>query len=1196
MVETDTATADIDAFIQRWEHSGASERANCQLFLSELCDLFDLPRPDPAQPETAENAYVFERAVTFQNTDGTTSAGRIDLYKRGCFVLEAKQGSDGAGASGRTGTGRRGTPGWEQSMLRARAQADRYIRALPSDEGRPPFLITCDVGFVIEIFAEFSRTGGTYIPFPAPGAHRLTLADLRTPEIRERLQAIWTDPLSLDPARRTARVTRAIAGSLARLAVSLEKRGEDPATVAAFLMRCLFTMFAEDVSLIGVTGHKPWTRLLEDVREAPEAFVPMVSELWARMNTGGFSTSVRLNILKFNGGLFADNTALPVDAAQIALLLEASRHDWRDVEPAIFGTLLERALDPIERHKLGAHYTPRTYVERLVMPVIINPVREEWLSVQAAAMKLDGDGNRRDAVRELRDFLRRLCHIRVLDPACGSGNFLYVTLEHLKRIEGEVLDTLNGFGEKQIGLEMAGETVDPHQLLGLEVNPRAAAIAELVLWIGTLQWHFRNRGSVMPPQPIIRDFRNIECRDALIDFDAVETVLDADGRPVTHWDGRTTKTHPVTGKEVPDETARLPEYRYCNPRKAEWPEADYIIGNPPFIGASRMRDALGDGYTETVRQIHSDIAESSDFVMYWWNHAAELVAQGKVRRFGFVTTNSLRQTFNRRVLEKHLGQTEDRRLKTEDQETNVQHPTPNAQRPTTKNEEPRTKNQEHHPVSLHFAIPDHPWVDDGAAVRIAMTVLAPGDAPGLLQTVVAEHDEGTDGYSVELQSKTGRIAPDLTIGPDVASAVALRANGLISSMGVKLHGKGFVLNEEDKAKIIQESPDCSLVIKRFIGSRELAQNGIPKWVIDFFGYDESTCRKRFPAAYQWVLNHVKPERDAKGSKTKDAESYAVNWWTFGKTRPALREILKHSKRTIITSRTAKHRIFQIGDPSFIYESEVVVIPLENFYDLGVLSSEAHRLWSLSVGGTLEDRPRYNNSRCFETFPFPDATPEQQARIRELAEQLDAHRKRQQAQHPDLTMTGMYNVLEKLRSGEPLTAKDKLIHEQGLVSVLRQLHDDLDRAVATAYGWPDLPLGTPSSCSATPDDLILERLVALNHQRAAEEAQGQIRYLRPAYQNTGSVKATQSQLDIADQAEDQSLQSSVFSLQSSPWPQTLPEQMRALTAHIQTAGIPLDLASITKAFKGARKPKVQEILAALTDLGRLTQTGDGHWQG
>ncbi|MCH8513201.1 MAG: class I SAM-dependent DNA methyltransferase, partial [Kiritimatiellae bacterium] len=481
-METGNGLEKIEAFIARWEVAEASERSNAPLFLTELCDVLDLPHPDPAGDD---NAYIFERDVTFRKHDGSTAPGRIDLYKRGCFVLEAKQGSEIGGA--KIGHGRRGSPGWEQAMIKARNQADRYIRALPSDEGRPPFLLVTDIGHVIEVFAEFSRSGGTYLPFPAPGSHRISLSDLRKDEIRDRLRTLWTDPLALDPSRRAARVTREVADKLAKLALSLEKRGEDPHVVARFLMRCLFTMFAEDVNLLGKYGFQPFTRLLETIAEDPDSFVPMIEELWGKMNTGGYSTSVRLNLLQFNGGLFAEARALPLDKDQIRLLISSAKCDWRDVEPAIFGTLLERALDPVERHKLGAHYTPRAYVERLVLPTVIAPVREEWYAVVLAAVKHDNDGKRKDAIKELKAFHRRLCHLRILDPACGSGNFLYVTLEHLKRIEGEVLDTLQGFGETQSSLELAGESVDPHQHLGREINPRAADIAELVLWIGALQ-------------------------------------------------------------------------------------------------------------------------------------------------------------------------------------------------------------------------------------------------------------------------------------------------------------------------------------------------------------------------------------------------------------------------------------------------------------------------------------------------------------------------------------------------------------------------------------------------------------------------------------------------------------------------------------------------------------------------------------
>ena len=295
------------------------------------------------------------------------------------------------------------------------------------------------------------------------------------------------------------------------------------------------------------------------------------------------------------------------------------------MEPAIFGTLLERALDPEERHSLGAHYTPRAYVERLVLPTIIEPLREEWMDAQAAALTLANEGKVGQAVEELQTFHHRLCTVKVLDPACGSGNFLDVTLEHLKRLEGEVLNALDELGFKQGGLALDGqranpisaETVDPHQLLGIEINPRAAEIAEVVLWIGYLQWHLRTRGNATPPQPIIKDFQNIECRDALLAYDRMEWVKDEAGRPVMRWDGKTTRTHPVTGEQVPDGAAQIPLERYLSPRQAEWPAADFLVGNPPFIGSSVVRRALGDGYADALRGTWPEVPESADFVVHW---------------------------------------------------------------------------------------------------------------------------------------------------------------------------------------------------------------------------------------------------------------------------------------------------------------------------------------------------------------------------------------------------------------------------------------------------------------------------------------------------------------------------------------------------------------------------------------------------
>jgi SAM-dependent methyltransferase len=332
----------------------------------------------------------------------------------------------------------------------------QYARALPAAEGRPPFLLVVDVGNAIELYAEFSRSGATYIPFPDPRSHRIRLSDLRSRDVRERLRQVWLDPLGLDPSRRSARVTREIAAKLAEIAKKLEEAGHGAETVAQFLTRCLFCMFAEDVGLLPKRG---FVDLLESLKDSPAQFAPLVGDLWRAIDAGTFSVALRADLLRFNGKLFKEPHVLPLDRDQIGLLLEAAKFDWRDVEPAIFGTLLERALDATERHALGAHYTPRAYVERLVLPTVVEPLREDWKNAQAAALLLAAEGKLEDARATVHKFHHDLCGVRVLDPACGSGNFLYVTLEHLKRLEGEVLNQLDAFGEAQHRIEGEGVTV-----------------------------------------------------------------------------------------------------------------------------------------------------------------------------------------------------------------------------------------------------------------------------------------------------------------------------------------------------------------------------------------------------------------------------------------------------------------------------------------------------------------------------------------------------------------------------------------------------------------------------------------------------------------------------------------------------------------------------------------------------------------
>jgi hypothetical protein len=1141
-------------FVARWRASGGSERANFHQFAIELTHLLGVDAPKPASSDAQSDDYRFERPVTFIHT-GTQSPGFIDLYRAHHFVMEAKQGVDkgrapdaaqpelvidGPAKKLRQGHGVRGTRRWDDTMLRARNQADGYARAVARDDGWPPFLLIVDVGHVIEVYADFSGQGQGYTQFPDGNGYRITLDNLHDEKIRQRLHAIWTDPHSLDPARISAAVTKKVAGHLAELGKSFEGLGHPSEDVAKFLMRCLFTMFAEDVDLIPDGSFRD---LLTSLRGHPEHAQPALTSLWQTMNTGGFSTVLMKDLMRFNGGLFKDAAALPLSAPQLSLLIQAASHDWREVEPAIFGTLLERALDKRQRHKLGAHYTPRAYVERLVTPVVMEPLRSDWVVVETAALTLAKQDKMEEARETVRAFHRGLCNIRVLDPACGSGNFLYVALELMKRLEGEVMALLRDLGEEQGALALAGHTVDPHQFLGLELNPWAAAVAELVLWIGYLQWHFRTHGKASPAEPVLRDFRNIENRDAVLDWDSRRERRDDQGQPVTRWDGIGTILHPVTGDRVPDPDARLQVWDYMKPRPATWPAADFIVGNPPFIGPARMRDALGDGYTEALRAAYPKVPDSADFVMFWWEKAALATRAGKTRRFGFITTNSLRQTFNRAVLEPHLN-------------------------------DPKT------PLSLTFAIPDHPWVDagDGAAVRIAMTVAAPGTAPGRLFTVAEEQksDENAEGRAVKLTGQIGKIFADLRIGADIVSVKPLQSNDKLAHRGMQLIGAGFIVTRaEAEALGLGTVPGLETHIRDYRNGRDLASTPRGVMVIDLFGLSELEVLKRFPAVYQHILDRVKPERDAKASSSQDSAAYARLWWLHGKPRQNLRLALAGLHRHIVTVETAKHQIFSFVGANILPDNMLIAIAIEDAALLAVLSSRFHVTWALSAGGTLGLTPRYNKSRCFDPFPFPDPTEAQKVLLRGLGEELDAHRKAQQAAHPKLTLTAMYNVLEKLRAGDRIEGKDRETYDQGLIGILKDIHDRIDAAVAAAYGWP---LGLT-------DDDILHRLVALNHDRAAEEARGLIRWLRPAYQNpaghAAAVRGKQSEMDVGP----------TDSTAKTPWPKTLPDQIAAVRAALSDMGEATP-DQIARRFARAQSRSVQPLLESLAALGQARSIEPG----
>lgn len=1162
----------IEAFIERWGPAGGGERSNYQMFLTELCDLIGVAKPEPAVELERQNAYVFERKVSARRLDGATSANFIDLYKRGCFVLEAKQSAKRLQQIAnlrqlkleipelRVGSGRRDGQAWDTLMRQAREQAESYAKRLPSEEGWPPFLVIVDVGHVIELYADFSLQGKHYAQFPDRQSFRIYLEELRDEAVLERLRKVWEEPQSLDPASRSAKVTREVADLLAQLSKGLETRmlrtlplslsSEQrlleertiAEKVALFLMRCLFTMFAED---IGLLERGTFTALLKSYKGSADRLHFALGHLWQDMDRGGYSTDLRADLLQFNGGLFRNAVALPIDEDELALLIVAAERDWKDVEPAIFGTLLERALHPRERHKLGAHYTPRAYVERLVVATIIEPLTEEWRNIQAVAVQLIGADEAEKARVALHDFHRRLCSIRVLDPACGTGNFLYVAMELMKRLEGEVLEALKDLGEGQENLDLDRHTVDPHQFLGLELNPRAVAIAELVLWIGYLQWHFRTRGKTLPAQPVLKHFANIVERDAVLEFDRTDLLRDADGRPITRWDGVTYKLHPITGEEVPDAEAQMELRTYRNPRPADWPQADFIVGNPPFIGGKDMRQALGAGYAEACWKARPHIPGGADFVMHFWDKAAETVRSGKARRFGLITTNSITQSFNRRVIERHLGANS--------------------------------------PLSLTMAVPDHPWLKatDKAAVRIAMTVGVAGQREGALRTVLSERDLNSDSPKVELAEWRGKIHANLSVGTDLSEVKPLRANGGLCSRGVQLHGAGFIVTPSQAAVLgLGTVPDLEAYIRPYRNGRDLTAHPRGVMVIDLYPLAEAEVRERFPAVYQWLADHVRPEREAQRGKTNDATEYAERWWQFGKVRPVLRKALGGLSRYIATVETSKHRFFQFLDASIRPDNMLVSFGLDDAFHLGVLSSRIHVAWALAMGGTLEDRPRYNKTRCFDTFPFPAPSKGLRHRINALAENLDAHRKAVLDRHRQLTMTGLYNVLEKVRAGRHLSEPEQDIYEAGLVGVLRELHDDLDRAVAEAYGWPhDLPY-----------EAILANLNELNGWRRAEEQDAHVRWLRPDFQAPAESFRRPSPHQI-----EATLVARKGAEKKPKLPLALPDQVAAIRDILATTDMTLTAAALARCFAQGRRieSKVEDVLETLTLLGQAERSSDGY---
>jgi len=575
------AHLDLTTFIVTWQRSTLTERSAAQQHFLDLCAVLGEPTPAAADPDGTH--YTFERGA--RKTGG--GSGWADVWKRGYFGWEYK--------------------GKRKDLAAAYQQLLQYREDLEN----PPFLVVCDLDR-FEVHTNFTGT--------VKHVYVFDLADLQrnepTPTCAlpplEVLRAVFAHPDRLRPTRTTASVTEDAARAFAALAESLRRRGEDPEATAHFLMRLLFCLFAED---IGLLPERLFTTLVERTRTRPSDFAARLGLLFAAMATGGsFGAD---DIAHFNGGLFADATVLALTGDDLATLARAAALDWASIEPAIFGTLFERSLDPAKRSQLGAHYTSRDDILLIVEPVLMAPLRRRWADVQEEAQALIG---RRDAAsgavrtrhqqaleRLLLTFTDEIAAVRVLDPACGSGNFLYVALKRLLDLWKEV----STFAAVSGVAGLLPYTVGPQQLYGIELNVYAHELASVVVWIGYIQW-LHDNGFGIPDSPILRPLHNIRHMDALL-------MHDAEGRV----------TEPV------------------------WPKADVVIGNPPFLGGKRLRAELGDAYVDALFTVYDDrVPHEADLVCYFFARAQELIAAGLVRRAGLLATNSIRGGANRRVLER----------------------------------------------------------------------------------------------------------------------------------------------------------------------------------------------------------------------------------------------------------------------------------------------------------------------------------------------------------------------------------------------------------------------------------------------------------------------------------------------------------------------------------------------------------------
>lgn len=881
----DSTQAKATTFAEKWEGYQGSEPAHYQAHFNELCQIVDHETPSDSLDS---HDFEFQQPAPAPGKHD----GIADVWLKGHFVMEYKK------------------PG--KSLDEAYTQTLKYRDSL----GNPPLLITSDFN-QIRIHTNFTGTVSDTYTITLDDLRDLTqLATLKTALGIERasplsvfqvLRYCFYEPGNLKPTDTPEKLTQAAADIFREISDELQiwnphKHSE----IARFLSQLLFCMFASDMGLL---SKNLMTQYTQELGQSPATIFPQrLGRLFEKMSQGDPVESPPIK--HFDGGLFdGRQNDLQIGSSLMPLVQQADALDWSQIEPSIFGTFFERVFNPEKRAQHGRHYTSREDIETIVEPVVLMPLRREWDALRPQLKT----ATQEEVSTKIQSFIDKIGAIRILDPACGSGNFLYVVLNLLHALEREIIAW-----SLQFQIKPPQPRVHPRQLLGIENEEYAHQLASIVVWIGHIQNELRAGTDIESREPILDPLDNMELRDAIIDLSS--------------------------GK----------------PEPAEWPEADIIVGNPPFLGNKRMREEMGDDAVETIYQAwQGKVPHGADLCAYWFEKARIQIQNRKAERAGLLATQAIRGGRSRVVLQniKRSG-------------------------------------------DIFFAESDREWRHDGAAVRTSMVGF----------------DDGSETVRILDGEHVDKINPDLTSRPaDLTNARKLAENQGIAFQGMILVGP-FDLSEEEAEELIKtpnpDEYDNADVIKPYITAKDITDRPSNRWVIDF-GVDAT---RQEAARYELPFNTVKDRVRSFREKENTRSTANQPCWLFANPGRGIRAAIKPLDRYLATPLHSKYRVFVWVNANRIPNHSIGVFACEDDYFMGILQSRVHEVWSFAMGTQLESRPRYTHTTCFETFPFPNPTEEQKQRIAKIAHRISRRRVTRLTPYEDtpeeikrkLTMTNLYN--------------------------------------------------------------------------------------------------------------------------------------------------------------------------------------------